>query len=134
NTANGSQSLRFNTTGYANTATGAKALDSNDLGHDNTASGYAALMRNGGNYNTANGSQALSNNTIGNNNTALGYRADMAANNLTNATAIGNGTVVQQSNTMKFGNESVAGWGFGNDPSVSKEALVVGVFGSLIHG
>jgi len=134
NTANGSQALRFNTTGSANTAAGAKALDSNDVGHDNTASGYAALIKSHGSYNTANGSQALSNNLTGNNNTALGYRADIAGNNLSNATAIGNGTVVQQSNTIKFGNENVWGWGFGNDPVMGKEALVVGVAGSLVNG
>ena len=43
------------------------------------------------------------NNTTGTNNTALGYGGDVSMGGLTNATAIGSGTVVLQSNTMKFG-------------------------------
>ena len=43
----------------------------------------------------------------GANNTAIGYAADVASNNLSNATAIGNGAVVDASNKIQLGNASV---------------------------
>jgi hypothetical protein len=47
------------------------------------------------------------NNTLGNQNTALGSQADVTANNLTNATAVGYKAVVSESNAMQLGNADV---------------------------
>src|SRR5262249_54086004 len=50
---------------------------------------------------------ALFNNTIGAANTAIGTNADVSAGNLTNATAIGFGAVVDASNKVRVGNTAV---------------------------
>ncbi len=125
NTANGHQSLYSNTTGRANTAGGVYSLYSNTTGDNNTASGYNSLYFNTeGNYNTANGISSLFNNITGSLNTASGYVAgqtnksgtnntflgafsDAAADNLTNATAIGYGAIVDVSDHVRIGNGSV---------------------------
>ena len=76
NTANGYQSLFYNTTGSNNTANGYAALFYNTTGNQNVANGYQALYSNTtGVNNTANGYQALYSNTTGPNNTANGYQA-----------------------------------------------------------
>jgi hypothetical protein len=76
NTANGSDALWSNTTGYRNTATGRRALQSNTTGYGNTANGWQALQNNNtGSRNTANGSYALWSNQTGNYNTANGDAA-----------------------------------------------------------
>jgi trimeric autotransporter adhesin len=125
NTASGFQALSKNTTGDGNTATGNGALFSNIAGNSNTASGISALVNNiTGDFNTASGFQALALNTTGNNNTASGLNAlfhnttgsfntsirnsaDVSAGDLTNATAIGNGAVVNASNKIRLGNTAV---------------------------
>ena len=125
NTASGYQALYSNTTGSQNTASGYWALYSNIIGDFNTASGHQALYLNTegikntasgfealssnatGGSNTANGYQALMTNTTGSNNTAIGYSADVASGAMTNATAIGNGAIVDVSNTIQLGNTSV---------------------------
>lgn len=143
NTAGGSFALNKNTTGYLNTAIGDSALYSNTTGTLNTADGVMALHSNidglynaasgglalgsntNGSDNTAVGYQALLANMTGNNNTALGMRADVSANNLSNVTVIGAGAVVCASNTMRFGNGNVIGWGFGVCPAAGN-AIQVG--------
>ena len=124
NTANGADALTSNTTGANNTAYGSSTLLSNSTGNGNTAIGYFTLAFNTGNKNTANGNRALQDNTTGSNNTAsgttalysnttgsnntaIGYGADVLSNNLTNATAIGNGAIVAASNTIQLGNTAV---------------------------
>ena len=107
NTANGYAALLFNIGGNGNSANGYNALYANTTGNDNTANGYQALFANTGSYNTANGYQALNANTTGSNNTAIGYGANVNANNLTNATAIGNGAIVASSNTIQLGNGAI---------------------------
>ena len=125
NTAIGSQSLLVNTVGQFNTASGVLALGRNLNGSANTASGDLALFANtGGGANTAVGTQALQSNTVGFNNaafgslglatnvsgsrnTAIGVRADVATEDLTNATAIGADTIVDASNKIRLGNENV---------------------------
>jgi hypothetical protein len=47
------------------------------------------------------------NNISGYENTTIGFFSDVASGALTNATAIGNGAIVNASNTMQFGNSSV---------------------------
>ncbi len=127
NIAIGSQALYSNTSGSYNTATGVGAIHNNTFGTENTAIGYDALYNNTsfgdynfaggfqaavnnttGQYNTAVGFQALNSNTTGNNNTAIGNGANVASAGLNNTTALGNGATVTESNSMVFGNTSVA--------------------------
>ena len=125
NTSLGTGALQNNTTGSFNTASGVNALFSNTTGEDNTANGLNALFRNTtggantasgtralasnteGNLNTASGDAALSSNTTGNANTAIGFDANVSTGNLSNATAIGNGALVNASNEVRLGNASV---------------------------
>jgi hypothetical protein len=76
NTAEGTNALFSNTTGYNNTASGSEALSENTTGYNNTANGASALYFNTtGYYNTANGFEALYYNTSGRHNTATGVSA-----------------------------------------------------------
>jgi hypothetical protein len=127
NTANGSGALLNHITGNNNTASGSYALYADATGIGNTADGFQALYNNSsGKANTAIGDSALWINTIGNNNTALGYRADVSANNLFNATAIGNGAIVNNSNKVVIGNTAVmsiggqVGWTIFSDGRIKK--------------
>jgi len=126
NTANGFGALLFNTSGSYNTASGVSALLFNTTGSDNTASGTQALFDNTtGGYNTASGYNSLSLNTTGGYNvgigffagetaegasnltgsfnTAVGTDAAFGTGSLTNATAIGAFSEVDQSNTLVLG-------------------------------
>lgn len=108
NTASGSEALRSNITGANNTASGQNALYSNTTGDFNSASGANALNVNTtGSGNTASGVYALYSNTTGTNNTAIGNSANVLSGNLTNATAIGAGAVVNASNKIRLGSASV---------------------------
>src|SRR5215467_3047562 len=108
NTASGVSALNGNTTGSQNTATGGNGLFSNTTGSANTASGLYALFSNTtGNANTASGLNALLNNSIGGFNTAIGAGADVSVGNLTNATALGAEAIVNASNKIRLGNDSV---------------------------
>jgi trimeric autotransporter adhesin len=108
NTASGAAALVSNTEGDANTASGAGALFQNTTGGSNTASGAGALFSNTeGNSNTAIGAGALVSNTEGDANTAIGFQADVAAGDLINATAIGQGAVVDASHKIRLGNTEV---------------------------
>ena len=91
-----------------NTALGFNSLVSNTTGNFNTAGASWALPNSTtGSYNAAFGHWTLTTNTTGSYNTALGAMANVGANNLTNATAIGYGTTVSASNTIQLGNASV---------------------------
>lgn len=84
------------------------ALAFNETGTLNTASGSFALFVNTtGVSNTALGAYALSNNGTGNYNTALGHAANVASDNLTNATAIGANAIVNASNKIQLGDGNV---------------------------
>jgi len=107
NDASGFGALILNITGNQNTASGHTALSSNTTGNSNVAFGYDALSDNTGSNNTASGYQALNTNTAGTNNTAIGFNSDVASNNLTNATAIGNGAIVNASHKIRLGDASV---------------------------
>ena len=109
NIANGVDALRANTTGFYNTANGVTSLYSNSTGRDNTANGHQSLLSNTtGIGNTANGAAALTTNTTGNRNTAIGYFTNVSSNNLSNATALGNGATASASNKVRIGNTSVS--------------------------
>ncbi len=108
NAAFGSFALKFNTTGNANSAFGRRALESNTEGEDNSTFGAWSLQNNtAGNFNTAIGTYALNTNHVGNYNTAIGYEADVSEDDLENATAIGAGAVVRNSNTIQLGSETI---------------------------
>jgi len=105
NTASGDSALSANTTGSANAAFGGAALLMNSTGAQNTATGDDALYMNStGSNNTAVGVEALFNNFTGNNNTAIGaFTGTGQAGGLTNTTAIGYSSVVQQNNSLVLG-------------------------------
>lgn len=126
NTAIGFFALTKNTTAIANVAVGTSALSNNTIGSNLTAVGSNVLFSNTvGNSNTALGRAALFNNTSGSANTALGVNSgDLSIgnsnctflgfdtdntlnNNLSNSTALGNGTRINASNKIRFGNTAV---------------------------
>lgn len=73
NTAIGSKTLYFNTTGSSNTAVGYNALYSNTTGVINTATGAFALYYNSsGGDNVANGNASIEHNTTGSKNVGMG--------------------------------------------------------------
>ncbi len=107
NTSLGSFALDANTEGSSNTAIGRSALAFNLTGKQNTAVGQSALLNTRADNNTAVGYQALINGSTGNSNTAIGSGSDVSANNLSNATAIGANAVVDASNKIRLGDETV---------------------------
>ena len=123
NIAIGNSTLENNTTAENNVAVGYQALEETQTGGKNIAIGYQALNANRSERNVAVGSSSMDANTSGNNNVALGYQtmdtnitgsnnviigasADVGANNLTNAVAIGYNAVVNTSDTIQLGNSS----------------------------
>jgi hypothetical protein len=118
----GNLSMYLNTTGSQNIAIGADALAANSDQNSNIAIGYASQTNSTGNSNVTLGMNTLMDNTGDNNtvigtgalqspgaafnNTAIGAGAN-AAPNLTNATAIGAGAFVGQSNAMVLGSTGV---------------------------
>jgi len=108
NTATGLGALDSISGGANNTADGVSALQNNTTGGFNTAIGVGALFANvSGSYNTAVGSAAGANpNTLpvaGSNITFIGASASATVDNLTNATAIGFGAQVGESNALVLG-------------------------------
>jgi hypothetical protein len=127
NCAVGSKALYANKTGSSNTANGFQALYSNVSGGSNTANGYQSLFLNTiGNNNVAVGYAALSSNVNGRNNTALGEGADVSAPGIDNASAIGSLAIVDNTNSMAFGNSRVTTWAFGRTRVNNGNALQVG--------
>ena len=94
NSAFGAYSLQINTTGYGNTAVGIGAMKFHTTGNDNVAIGVNAGL-------------FQSNQTTGSNNTAIGAFAEYGSANLSNATVIGSGAVVNASNKIRLGNDAV---------------------------
>jgi trimeric autotransporter adhesin len=103
-----------------NTSVGYQSLSgtgvaSANTGNQNTAIGYQSIVNNtSGNNNTALGYSTLLTNTTGSNNTGLGNVADVSANNLSFATAIGAGSIVSQSNSIILGRAANDFTGIGN--------------------
>ncbi len=115
NTAVGRSALYWNQSDY-NTAIGGNALLFNNTGEKNTAMGaYSLNNTNASSLNTAIGFQAGYTQNNGSNNIFIGANADANAAGLTNAIAIGNGTIVTASNTARFGNVAVDSYGGWND-------------------
>ncbi len=105
NTGSGDSALAANTTGSDNAAFGGNALLMNTTGVENTAIGDDALFNSStGSNNTAVGEEALFNNFTGSNNTAVGaFTGTGQAEGLTNTTAIGYSSLVQQNNSLVLG-------------------------------
>jgi trimeric autotransporter adhesin len=103
NVAAGGYALHNDTTGSYNNAVGYGAAYFNTTGGFNAALGADALYFNTGSNNTGVGSDALFDNTSGSQNTALGAGAGPSSGALANATAIGYGSTVSQSNSLILG-------------------------------
>jgi hypothetical protein len=124
NIANGYQALYDNLNGNYNIATGLAALARNTSGSKNIGMGYfsllnntiasrniaigdSSLLNNTSGDNVAFGHKALKSNITGSKLTAIGNDSDVLTSGLFNATAIGNGAIVNASNTIQLGNTSV---------------------------
>lgn len=127
NTAVGSKSIYLNKSGSGNTATGYQAMYSSVTGNNNTANGYQALVSNtSGNNNVAFGYLALRSNIAGKSNTGIGSGADVSSSAISNATAIGANSIVDNANSMAFGDANVTAWSFGRSRVLGGNALQVG--------
>ncbi len=118
----GSASGQANTTGTNNTFVGSNSGLFNETGSQNSFFGRDAGRNNTANGNSFFGNLAGQGNTIGSNNTIVGNLANVSANNLTNATAIGAGAVVSQSNALILGNN--VNVGIGTSTPASKLTVV----------
>lgn len=112
NTFIGAYAGQSNTEGLHNSFLGVTTGSANTLGSENTFIGaHAGYFNNLGSYNTFVGNFAGEANTSGNYNTFLGFEADASSGNLTNASALGYGAVVNASNSVIIGNTSVTSIG-----------------------
>ena len=120
-TAIGTNALQSNFEGQQNTAIGSQALAINASGSSNTCVGYQTMLNDiAGEQNTAIGAQALGTNITGSNITCVGYGADVAIDGLSNASAFGNGAIVNASNQIVIGNTNVVSiGGFANWSNLS---------------
>jgi uncharacterized protein (TIGR02145 family) len=108
NTVIGNSAMANATTGNNNVAVGAYALGANTTGYWNNALGFGSLQGNTtGFQNIAVGNATLGINTTGFQNTAIGNQADVAVEDLNNATAIGHAAIVDASNKIQLGNTDV---------------------------
>lgn len=109
NTANGAYAGHMITTASENCGTGAAVLSSNSTTNANTATGFQAFLslNAGSGKNTASGWKAGSNHINYTQCTFLGAESDASAESLVNATAVGYGAVVDESNCMQLGNSSL---------------------------
>ncbi len=91
-----------------NTALGYGALTNITTAGQNLSIGNLSMTGNTeGNGNVAIGSQTMRNNVLGNYNTVIGFQADVAHPDLQNAMALGNGAVVNASNSIRIGNSAI---------------------------
>jgi trimeric autotransporter adhesin len=123
--------------GVENVAVGHSALGY-CTADSNAAGGHFALGNTStGNRNTAFGNRALTVNTTGNFNTSLGALSNSSANNLTNATAIGYGAIVDASNRIWLGDANVATndvWSYGTYNTLSDGRFKSNVSESDVKG
>jgi hypothetical protein len=108
NTAIGEYAIEYNVTGYSNAAIGVLALGSNTTGYENVAIGSNTLSNNTtGDDNTGVGQFAGlildSSDGTGSDNTFVGYYTALKAGAISNATAVGAYSEVDQNNTLVLG-------------------------------
>ncbi len=94
--------------GASNSFFGLDAGRFNVNGNNNAFFGYSSGANTLSDSNSFFGYQAGVSNTTGSNNTMLGYNANVTANNLNFATAIGAGATVSTSNTIVLGTASIS--------------------------
>src|SRR2546425_6353420 len=99
----GSGAGSSNTIGYNNSFFGYHAGFPNSISNNNTFFGRGAGGQNVGSQISFFGLDAGGSNTVGRDNTIIGSGADVGANGLTNATAIGSSARVDQSNSLVLG-------------------------------
>jgi hypothetical protein len=107
NTSVGYANLVGMTTGSGNTSVGAESMMSLTTGMYNTSIGNQSLINTTGSSNVGVGQGAGGTITTGSNNTMIGTSANVSANNLSNSTALGNGAIVEASNSVQLGNTNV---------------------------
>lgn len=106
NNAFGYRSMQ-NNTGADNSSFGDQALYSN-TGNGNIAIGNGSLYGStSGGLNVAVGYNSATTNSTGSYNTIIGANANVSTGNLQNATALGYGSTVTESNTVQLGNSNV---------------------------
>ena len=95
-------------TGNDNVGMGYRALELNYSGDGNVAIGWDALRATKGSGNLGIGYDAGDTNSTGSNNSLIGKNADVASNNLTNATALGYNAIVNASNKIRLGDTNIS--------------------------
>jgi trimeric autotransporter adhesin len=112
NTFIGCYAGQSNTSGQHNSFFGVTTGNNNTTGEENTFLGaHAGYFNNTGNNNTYIGNFAGQFMTTGNNNVIIGFGADGQTSGLSNAIAIGAGSVVSSSNTVVIGNTAITSIG-----------------------
>ena len=128
NTIIGYQAGNVNT-GISNTFVGRQAGLVNTGGQNSFFGILAGSGNTSGQYNTFIGRSAGDANTTGGNNTILGASADVGSGILTNATAIGYGAIVSQSNSLVLGNNVSVGIGT-STPSTNLDIVTTNTGGT----
>jgi hypothetical protein len=107
NTSVGYHNMPNMTSGSGNTSVGAESMLYLLTGEQNTSIGNQSLINVTGNNNVGVGKRSGQTISTGSQNTIVGTDADVLANNLSNASALGYGAIVGASNTIQLGNSSV---------------------------
>lgn len=96
-----------NGSGFSNTFVGSNAGQNNQVGDENSFFGMNAGQATTGNLNTFIGRGAGVANVTGSSNTVIGANANVINGTLTNATAIGAGTIAAASDTIQLGRDTI---------------------------
>ncbi|SER52566.1 beta strand repeat-containing protein, partial [Flavobacterium frigoris] len=108
NVSLGTGAYREGNSGSYNIALGNASLYDEATGSNNIALGRdSGRYNNGGQGNITLGYQSGNSIISGSYNVVIGYDADVSADNLINATALGNGAIVDATNTIQLGNTAV---------------------------
>lgn len=112
NTYIGCYAGQSTTNGFHNSFFGVTTGNSTTTGEENTFMGaHAGYYNTTGSNNTFLGNFAGQFNTVGNNNVFIGFNADGGSSTLSNAIAIGAGTIITASNTVLIGNTAMTSIG-----------------------
>lgn len=138
NSGFGDNTLQSLTTGENNSASGPQSLQNNTSGNNNTGSGFRSLFNNiTGNDNAGFGQLALSNILTGDNNIGIGSESGInLTDNDSNNIDIGNGGVVGENGTIRFGTNGIHVRNFqagirGTGPLVGSNIVYIDANGQL---
>ena len=138
-TSYGVGSLQQETTGFWNSAFGEYTLSGNTSGNSNSAFGSRSLAGNNGSGNSSFGFWSLINNISGSTNSAFGSNAgsyslgsdnsffgaetntSTLTPNISNATAVGKGAIVDASNKIRFGDDNIISISYAVNASISSD-------------